>query len=112
MGLEGLEKLSSALDTFRLANGSKIQIQLHETADFVIFGIINQIEQLIQNEIVMLVADDILYESPLAEMAGNGLEITAIMFTERDGNQMMAPGRWGDVTIPLALSLGLKQNEL
>ncbi len=111
-GVEGTENLHSGLNVLHQPNGQKIQLHFSETADFVVFSILDQMKQLGRDERVMLVADDILYESDLAEMAGMGLEIITVMFTERDGNQMMAPGGWGDVTVPVALSLGLKSNEL
>jgi hypothetical protein len=71
-----------------------------------------QVERFINVENVILVADDISYESSLLKLKDKGADIILVKLREEQGGDLFVNFRWGDIVSPLGLSIGLKPYEL
>lgn len=84
-----------------------------ENLDNVIaFEAFDKIERLINNENIILVADDKSYELPLNELKSKGVDIICVTFNEPETRNMFVQFRWGDIAYPLGRAMGLEKYEL
>ena len=84
-----------------------------ENIDNVIaFDALDKIERLINNENIILVADDKSYELPLNELKSKGVDIICVTFNEPETRNMFIQFRWGDIAYPLGRAMGLEKYEL
>lgn len=72
----------------------------------------DRIERLINNENIILVADDKSYELPLNELKSKGVDIICVTFNEPETRNMFVQFRWGDIAYPLGRAMGLEKYEL
>lgn len=89
-----------------------VKIFINHTEDIVSFSILEHIERIINAENVILVANDIAYESPLLQLKNKGVEVILVTLQEELGGQIFAGCTWGDIVYPIGLALGLDFNEI
>ncbi|TQI71236.1 hypothetical protein JM79_2163 [Gramella sp. Hel_I_59] len=97
--------------SFISKHNNQVNIFKNETDSFVSFEIVDQLERLINNDNIILVADDIIYESVLKGYKEMGVEIIMVLFGKQ-GRNMFVDFRWGDIIYPLGISIGLEHHEL
>jgi len=86
------------------------RIYNHETNGFIYSKIEDHFERIINIENIILVADDILYESILHRLKNEGIDIILVKFAK--DSRMLADYRWGDIIYPVAEAMGLSVYEL
>lgn len=92
--------------------GSNYNLFKLETQDFVSFKVEAQLKRIVNVEHVFLVADDFAYVPYLQALKDKGVEIIVFQNSENSGSRMHHRFNWADVTYPIALAMGLDQNEL
>lgn len=97
---------------FKTQNGNSVNIFINKSDGIVSFDILEQMKRLINNDNIILVADDVIYESRLKEYKELGVEIIIIQYNGHQGRKIHSEFKWGDVMYPLGLSLGLEKWEL
>lgn len=108
--LDSLIELDVTNTTFAL-NKHKVYFY-RENYDIAGLEAIEKIRRLVNSENIILLANDVIYESPLNELKEKGVDITCVTFASSEGRNMHIPFMWGDVLYPLGLSLGLEKWEL
>lgn len=97
---------------FKTQKGNSVNIFVTKSNGIVSFDILEQMERLINNDNIILVADDVIYEDKLKGYKELGVEIILVQFNEHQGRKIHSEFRWGDVMYPLGLSIGLEKWEL
>jgi len=100
------------VNKFETKNGNQVNVFKTKTNGIVAFEVLEQIERLINNDNLILVADDRIYESELKEHKKRDIEMIMVMLNENQGGNMFTNFQWGDVTYPLGISIGLERFEL
>lgn len=90
----------------------KVRFTIYKSGDIISFQVLEQLERVINAENVLLVADDVIYQNKLDELAERGVDIIMIKEHEDSGSRLFTSFRWGDIAYPLGRSLGLKRYEL
>ena len=111
LSLDSLIDLDATNTVFTL-NEHKVNFYREKNGNIVGFETIEKIRRLVNSENIILLANDVLYESPLRELKEKGLDIICVTFNSSDDRRMCIPFRWGDVIYPLGLSLKLEKYEL
>ncbi|MEH2282854.1 MAG: hypothetical protein V7K90_16240 [Nostoc sp.] len=83
-----------------------------KTQDFILFKVVEQLERIINVESVFLVADDVGYNPYLQDLKDRGVEVIVFQNSENSGSRMFHNFNWADISNPLALAMGLNQDEL
>lgn len=91
---------------------NSVNIFVTKSKEIVSFDILEQMERLINNDNIILVADDVIYENKLEEYQELGVEIIVVQFNEHQGRKIHSKFKWGDIMYPLGLSIGLEKCEL
>ena len=99
-------------NTIIKSESQSIHFYRENIKDIVTFEALNKIERLINNENIILVADDKSYELPLIELKNKGVDIICVTFNELENRNMFVQFRWGDVAYPLGRAMGLEKYEL
>ncbi|WP_282142802.1 hypothetical protein [Cellulophaga baltica] len=109
-----LNSLSSSTSEsgFITKTGNQVNVFKSKTKNIVAFEVLEQIDRLINNDNIILVADDSAYEVPLEGFKENGLDIIMILFNEYQGREIYVDFKWGDIIYPLGISIGLERHEL
>lgn len=83
------------------------------TKKLVSFEIMNDIDRFKQSDNIILIANDVIYEHFLAnlDVDAKSIIIARLKITERP-NEMYVKYRWGDISYPIGLALGLESYEL
>ncbi|CEN38124.1 hypothetical protein [Capnocytophaga cynodegmi] len=89
-----------------------IKVYKENLDDVISFEALDKIERLINNENIILVADDKFYELPLNELKSKGVDIICVTFNESETRNMFVQFRWGDIAYPLGRAMGLEKYEL
>ena len=89
-----------------------IKVYKENLDDVIAFEALDKIERLINNENIILVADDKSYELPLNELKSKGVDIICVTFNESETRNMFVQFRWGDIAYPLGRAMGLEKYEL
>lgn len=89
-----------------------IKVYKENLDDVIAFEALDKIERLINNENIILVADDKSYERPLNELKSKGVDIICVTFNEPEIRNMFVQFRWGDIAYPLGRAMGLEKWEL
>ena len=97
---------------FKTKTGNQVNIFKNKTDSIVAFEVLEQIERLINNDNIILVADDRIYEDELYEHKKNGVEMIMVKLNQNSGGNMDTDFRWGDISYPLGISIGLEKHEL
>ncbi len=97
---------------FKTQNDNSVNIFVTKSDGIVSFDILEQMERLINNDNIILVADDVIYENRLKEYKELGVEIIIVQYNEHQGRKIHSKFKWGDVMYPLGLSVGLEKWEL
>lgn len=98
--------------SFKTKTNGTANIYITKSESIVAFDIIEQIDRLINNDNIILVADDITYEDKIEEYKKLGVDIIIVQLSEHQGRKIHSDFRWGDITYPLGLSIGLERFEL
>ncbi|CAL2074544.1 hypothetical protein [Tenacibaculum sp. 190524A02b] len=99
-------------NTFKTKTGNQVNIFKTKTENIVAFEVLEQIERLINNDNIILVADDRIYEEELYKHKKNGVEMIMVKLNHNSGGNMYTDFRWGDISYPLGISIGLEKYEL
>lgn len=99
-------------NNFKTKTGNQVNIYKTETDGFVAFEVLEQIERLINNDNIILVADDQIYEQELSQHKKNGVEMNIVKLNKISENDMYTDFKWGDISYPLGISIGLEKHEL
>lgn len=89
-----------------------IKVHKENFDDVIAFEALDKLERLINNENIILVADDKSYELPLNELKSKGVDIICVTFNEPENRNMFVQFRWGDIAYPLGRAMGLEKWEL
>ncbi|MCF6211839.1 MAG: hypothetical protein L3K24_14450 [Gammaproteobacteria bacterium] len=87
------------------------KIFIDTTDEFVWIEIVNHMKRIINTENIILVADDIVYEQQLNEMKEKMIDVTLVQLNTDAGRRMFTEHKWGDITFPIAKSIGLGRYE-
>jgi hypothetical protein len=98
-------------DRFHTNNGNEVRLFVNKTNSMIALEVLEQLERFINHDNIILVADDVIYESKLNEIAERGIQLLLLKFHEDDGSRMFVPFKWGDIIYPLALSVGIQRGE-
>lgn len=93
-------------------DGNQIRLVINKSDEIISFEILEEIERSINNDNILLVANDRAYEYDLSKLKKKGFDIIVIRSNLKDGNDMQSEFRWGDISWPIGLALGLDLNEL
>lgn len=93
-------------------NGNQIRIIFYRSNDIIALEILDEIDRVIEKNNILLVANDEAYGYDLSELKEKGCDIIVIRSNLKDGNEMLSEFRWGDISWPIGLSLGLTIGEL
>jgi hypothetical protein len=110
--LQATETIDNISLRFTTNQGVECKLRVEETDEFVNFEILEYLERTINNENIILVADDQLYESCLNDYKELGVEVTLVQFSSSEGRQMYTKHYWGDITYPIGRAVGLEALEL
>ena len=99
-------------NSFITNNGNQVKVFINKTNEIISFEVLEQLNRLINNDNIILVADDQIYQPELETYKNNGKEIIVVMFNEHNGSNMLVKFNWGDIMYPLGISLGLERFEL
>ncbi|WP_281234847.1 hypothetical protein [Flavobacterium gelatinilyticum] len=97
---------------FTTKNGNEAKIFINRTDEIIGFEILEQLDRLINNDNIVLVANDRIYEDELEKLSQKNIEIIVVKFDQHNGNDMFSKFRWGDIIYPLGFSIGLKPHEI
>lgn len=97
---------------FETKNGNQVKIFINKTDEIIAFEILEEIDHQIDNDNILLVANDKIYERELEELKKKGFDMIVIKFNLREESDMYSEFRWGDIVYPLGLALGLERNKL
>lgn len=89
-----------------------IKVYKENLDNIIAFEALDKIERLMNNENIILVADDKSYEHPLNELKNKGVDIICVTFNEPENRNMFVQFRWGDIAYPLGRAMGLEKYEL
>jgi len=98
--------------SFVTKNGNQAKVFINKTNEIISFEVLEQLDRLINNDNIILIADDRIYEDPLNELKKKGIEITVVMLNEHNGGDMFIEFNWGDILYPLGIACGLERHEL
>jgi hypothetical protein len=99
-------------ETYTDIEQDHVKLTLSRTDKIVSFEILDHLERIVNNENILLVADDIIYEPPLNKLKEDGTDVILVKLQTDLGGNLYTPHRWGDITRPLALAMGLEPHEL
>lgn len=85
---------------------------IFETGEIISFEVVEYLERVINSDNVILVANDISYETPLIALREKGIDITLVTLQEELGGQIFSGTTWGDIVYPLAMALGVPRQDL
>lgn len=110
--LESRISINHDSNIFRTSNGNQVKVFINKTNEIICFEVLEQLDRLINNDNIILVADDQIYEHYLEEYKNKGVEIIVVKLNENFGSQMIIKFKWGDIMYPLGSALGLAKYEL
>jgi len=110
--LESKITINKTNNIFRTTNGNQVRIFINKSDEIICFEVLEQLNRLINNYNIILVADDPIYEEPLSELKNKGVEIIVVMFNKHDGSEMFIEFKWGDILYPLGIAIGLEEYEI
>ncbi|WP_341904776.1 hypothetical protein [Fluviicola taffensis] len=110
--LENYVTIDTSKQTFNTSNGNQVRTFINRTNEIIAFEVIEQIERLVNNHNLILVADDIIYESELNRFKDNGTEMILIKMNGDCGSNMFVHYKWGDIMYSIGIAIGLEKHEL
>ncbi|AWM14727.1 hypothetical protein DI487_13245 [Flavobacterium sediminis] len=97
---------------FETKNGNQVRIFINKSDEIIAFEIFEELDRLVDNDNIVLVASDRIYEQELSELKKKGHDMIIICSNNHDESDMYSEFRWGDITLPLGFALGLEKHEL
>lgn len=91
--------------------GYTVKIYREEAEDIVAFEMLDHLHRIVNSENVILVSNDELFDSELELLIDKGVEVTMILYSSRNGRNIYAKNKWGDIVYPLAQAMGLERHE-
>lgn len=110
--LQAIETVDNTYLRFTTKQGVECKLKVEKTNDFINFEVLEYLERAINNENIILVADDKLYEDSLNYYKKQGVEVTLVQFKSSEDRQMYTKHYWGDITYPIGRAVGLEELEL
>lgn len=110
--LESRISINHNSNIFRTSNGNQVKVFINKTNEIICFEVLEQLDRLINNDNIILVVDDPIYEHYFEEYKNKGGKIIVVKLNENFGSQMIVKFKWGDVMYPLGSALGLAKHEL
>lgn len=89
-----------------------VQLSLFKSKKIISFEILDYLERVMNSENILLVADDMVYEPPLNKLKEEGTDVILIKLQTDLGGNLYTHHKWGDISYPLGIAMGLKQHEL
>lgn len=90
----------------------EVEFTIQQSDKIIGFQVLEQLERIVNAENVLLVADNVLYQDKLNELATKGVDLILIKQKVAEGSRMYTSFRYGDIAYPLGRSIGLKGYEL
>lgn len=109
-GLESIINIDSS--NFNTKDGNQVRTFVNKTDEIIAFEVLEQLTRLINNDNIILVADDIIYEDELNKLKEKGVEIILVKLNENDGSNMFVQFMWGDIVYAIGIAIGLEKYEL
>ena len=110
--IENSITIDPTLQTFNTPNRNQVRIFINRTNEIIAFEVIEQVERLVNNDNLILVADDVIYETELNKFKDNGVEMVLVKMNENYGSDMIVHYKWGDIMYSIGIALGLEKYEL
>lgn len=110
--LEERINLDFATPNFTTRSGNEAKVFINKTNEIIGFEILEQLDRLINNDNIILVANDRIYEPDLDRLLKEEIEIIVVKFNQHEESDMLTRFRWGDIVYALGLSIGLALNEI
>ncbi|MCK5136988.1 MAG: hypothetical protein KAR19_14475 [Bacteroidales bacterium] len=110
--LENIVDVDYSNQIFITKNGNQVRTFINRTDEIIAFEVIEQMERLVNNDNIILVADDIIYETELSKYKDSGIEMILVKLNENDGSDMFVHYMWGDIMYPIGIAIGLEKHEL
>ncbi|MCT1525654.1 hypothetical protein [Sphingobacterium hotanense] len=89
-----------------------VKLSIHRSDQMIGFQVTEYLDRIINTENIILVADDYLYQESLNNLKDKGVDIIIVKQSTDLGSRLFTQFRWGDITYPIGLSLGLLRHEL
>lgn len=97
---------------FLTNNGNEAKVFINKTNEVIGFEILQQLHRLLNTDNIVLVANDRIYELELEKLAEEKVDIIVVKFNQHNDEDMISKFKWGDITYPLGLSIGLQRYEI
>jgi len=108
--LENIINIDSS--NYNTKNGDLVRTFINKTDEIIAFEVLEQLKRLINDDNIILVADDRIYENELNKLKDKGLEIILVKLNENDGSNMFVEFMWGDIMYVIGIAIGLESYEL
>ena len=89
-----------------------VKLSIHRSDQIIGFQVTEYLDRIINTENIILVADDVIYQEPLNKLKNKGVDIIIVKQSTDLGSRLFTQFRWGDISYPIGLSLGLLRHEL
>lgn len=104
---ENLGLIKSKITT---SEGVECTIYIEKTNNLICFEIIEYLERVVNSENIIFVANDIAYQDTLNKIKKEEIDVILVTSRKNEG-RMFTEHKWGNITYPLATSIGLKRHE-
>lgn len=89
-----------------------VEIRIIKSSEIISFLLMKQLRRIINAENVMLIADDVVYESELNELKNKGVDLIILKQRGDEGSRMYTSHSWQDIAYALGRSIGLEAYEI
>ncbi len=89
-----------------------VKLSIHRSDQIIGFQVTEYLDRIINTENIILVADDVIYQEPLNKLKDKGVDIIIVKQSTDLGSRLFTQFRWGNISYPIGLSLGLLGHEL
>jgi hypothetical protein len=110
--LESIVNIDYSANIFKTDNENQVRTFINKINEIIAFEVIEQLERLTNNDNIILVADDVIYENELNKYKDSGIEMILVKLHENNESNMFVAYQWGDIMYPLGISIGLEKHEL
>ncbi len=110
--LESIVNINYENQKFETSDGNQVRIFINKTDEIIAFEILEELDRLKDNDNILLIANDRIYENQLAEHKKEGYDMIIIRSNQHDESDMYTEFRWGDISYSIGLSIGLSNIDL
>ncbi len=97
---------------FETGNGYSINLKINKSNGFIAFEAIQVLKQPYSEKNIILLANDVSFESVLEELKNKGANMIVATLNPGQGRHLHSMFQWGDISLPLGLAFGLTKMEL